>query len=402
MNLVKDTQNKIELAGKLANIDEKFIADFLKFDKVIKTKIAHNSKEYPAIRSQHNNIRGPYKGGLRFSPQVDEDEVKALSIWMSLKTSLIEIPFGGGKGGIKIDPRKVNLEDQKAILTKFISKIANDIGPNKDILAPDVNTDETTMEWLVEAYQQAKPEEKNFQAVTTGKPIAIGGVEGRTEATSWGAYFTLLSYLKHISKNINEISVAIQGFGNAAIYFAREINKAGGRVIAVSDSSGGIYNKNGLDIDKLVKIKQEKGKVTNYKAELITGEDLLALKTDFLTLAALENAITKNNINKIKAKTIIEIANGGVNPNAETTLKEKKIDIIPDILVNAGGVYVSYLEWLANTTEKKFDKEKVKKMLNNKMTKSADKLWRLSEKYPRESKKTVAYILALKNLVKLL
>ncbi len=399
MSLVEDTKEKIILAGNEASIDKSLIKDFLEFDNKLKVNIKQDGNVYFAIRSQHNNWRGPYKGGLRFSPQVNEDEVSALSMWMSLKTSLIGIPFGGGKGGITIDPREVSQTDQKEILTKFITQIADHIGPDKDILAPDVNTDGTTMEWLVEAYRQARPREENPQAVTTGKPVDKGGIKGRTEATSWGAYFALRSYLENISQDIGKITVSIQGFGNAAIYYAQEISKAGGKVVAVSDSSGGIHNKEGLDIDKLIKIKEETGKVTNYQsAEKISNDELLALEVDYLSLAALEDAITNRNANKIGARNIVEIANGGVNPNAEKTLKKKDILVLPDILVNAGGVYVSYLEWLQNTTKETFDKAKVRKMLEEKMSKSSEKLWQLLEKYPGLSTKTVAYILALKNL----
>jgi len=242
MNLVKDTQEKIKLAGKEATINKNLIKKLLCFDKKIIVHINHKNKNYFAIRSQHNNLRGPYKGGIRFSPGINRDEVCALSIWMSLKTSLVDIPFGGGKGGIKIDPRKISEQDQKKILKKFITKISNQIGPNKDILAPDVNTDENIMKWLVEAYHNAQPKEKNYLAVTTGKPVNQGGIEGRAEATSWGAYFVLRSFLDYSKQSIKNISVAIHGFGNAAIYYGLEIEKAGGKVVAVSDSSGGIYN----------------------------------------------------------------------------------------------------------------------------------------------------------------
>lgn len=401
MSLVNDTKNKIREAGKIGDINPQLTKDFLRFDRVLKFNISYKNKKYLAIRSQHNNLRGPYKGGLRFSPQVSEDEVKALSMWMSLKTSLIEIPFGGGKGGIKIDSKKVNLEDQIIILDKFIKKISSKIGPQKDILAPDVNTNQETMSWIVESFKNAQPSEKNYRAVTTGKPTEEGGIEGRVEATSWGAFFVLKSYLKKISQQIQNIEVAIHGFGNAAIYYALEIERVGGKVVAVSDSRGGIYNKDGLDIEKVIKIKEDSGKVSNYPdGKKITNNQLLSLNVDYLSLAALENTITKDNIKNIKAKTIVEIANGGVNPNAENFLEENDINLLPDIIVNAGGVFVSYLEWLQNTTDKRFNKKLVKKKLEKKMTQSSNNLWELSTKYEKMPTKTTAYILALKNLEK--
>jgi glutamate dehydrogenase/leucine dehydrogenase len=402
MTLVDDTKKKIKQAGKFGNLDPRLIKNFLKFDRVLKFNISHKNKKYLAIRSQHNNRRGPYKGGLRFSPEVSEDEVKALSMWMSLKTSLIEIPFGGGKGGIKLDPKKVDQEDQKIILEKFIKKISDKIGPKKDILAPDVNTNQETMNWVVNSFQKAQPNEKKYFAVTTGKPVGKKGIEGRTEATSWGAFFVLKSYLNQLPQSIENIDVAIHGFGNAAVHYALEIEKAGGKIVAVSDSKGGIYNKNGLDINKITKIKEDTGQVNNYPdGRKITNDQLLALNVSYLSLAALENTVTRNNANKVKAKTIVEIANGGVNPNAEAILEKNKIKLLPDIIVNAGGVFVSYLEWLQNTTDKKFNKELVKKKLEKKMTESSNNLWQLSTKFDKLPTKTTAYILALKNLEKI-
>ncbi len=401
MKLTKETFGKIKEAGKSGKIKQELIDQVTSFDRVLKTKVKYKGEKILAIRSQHNNILGPYKGGLRFDPAVNEDEVRALSVWMSLKTALLEIPFGGGKGGIKIDPKKLNVRKQQDILEKFIKNINRFIGPNKDILAPDVGTDEKTMNWLVSIYKKLNPKKKNYQAVTTGKPVDKGGIEGRKEATSLGAYYILNHLINHIDKDWPEVKVAIQGFGNAAIYLAQAVENEGGKAVAVSDSKGAIYQSSGLEIEKLRKVKRETGQVQAYeKGDKISNEKLLSLDTDFLVLAALENAITKDNVNRIKTNYLVEVSNGGVNPNAEQVLTKLGVTHLPDILVNSGGVFVSYLEWLQNTSQKSFSRQEVNQKLEKRIVKAFQKFEQVKSSKPKISSKTAAYLLALKNLEK--
>ncbi len=401
MSLVSQTQTKIKEAARLGNVNQKLVKRLLKFDRILKVNLSFQGKNILGLRVQHNNLKGPYKGGLRFSSHVSRDEVSALSIWMTLKCALLEIPFGGGKGGIKIDPDQVSIADQKKILDQFIIKIDRYIGPKKDILAPDVGTDEKTMGWLIDSFYRLHPEQSDYLGVTTGKAIERGGIKGRTEATSLGAFYVLESTVKQEKLDWDEIKVAIQGFGNAAISLAEMIEEHDGRVVAVSDSKGGIYNPDGLRIKELREIKERTGRVSDYqKGKKISHQKLFNLKTDFLILAALEDAITKENVKDLRTKYLLEVANGGVNPEAERTLKEKKIMLLPDILVNSGGVFVSYLEWLQNTKNRKFYYQQVKKKLRSRIIRPANHLSQILKRNPELSPKTAAYLLALKNLEK--
>jgi len=401
MSLVAQTQVKIKEAARQGKISPKLVKYLLKFDRILKTTIKHNGQNFLAIRSQHNNILGPYKGGLRFSSQVSKDKVCALSIWMTLKTALLDIPFGGGKGGIKLDPESVTSKDQKQILAKFINKIDKYIGPSKDILAPDVATNDQTMSWLVDAYKKLHPNMNNYLGITTGKPIDKGGISGRIEATSLGAFYVLESLINKHNFDWFNLKIAIQGFGNASIYLAEMIEDEGGKIVAVSDSKSAIYNSNGLPVREVREIKERTGKVANYSsAKSIDNDQLLNLDVDYLVLAALEDAITLENIDDIKAKNILEIANGGVNPEVDNLLIEKDIKLWPDILTNAGGVFVSYLEWQQNVSSKKYSLNQVRGLLKKRITKPTLALARMIESNPKLSPKTAAYILALKNLEK--
>lgn len=328
MSLVEQTLAKIKTAGQLAGIKQSLLAKLLTFDRKIRADIDYKGRKIFAIRVQHNNIRGPYKGGLRFASQVSEDEVSALAIWMTLKTSLLKIPFGGAKGGIKINPAKLSPDDQQKILAEYIKKIDKFIGPNKDILAPDVNTDETTMSWLIKSYQKLHSG-KDCSAVATGKPIELGGIKGRTEATSWGAFYILNFHIRQKKLDWQNVRLAIQGFGNASIYFAQEVERRGGKIVAVSDSKGGIYNQRGLEINQLIKIKKQTGRVDKFSGgKRISNDQLIKSEVDYLVLAALEDAVNQSNAHSIKAKNILEIANGGVNPRAEKILKKSHYCLI--------------------------------------------------------------------------
>lgn len=357
-------------------------------------------KSFQAFRSQHNNARGPFKGGIRFHPNVSADEVKALSMWMSIKCATLDLPYGGAKGGVKVDPAKLSQTELERLSKAYAEFIAPYIGPRKDVPAPDVNTDGQTMAWMLEAYE--KKIDRSAPATFTGKPIELGGSLGRTEATGRGGVFVLESYAKEKKLNPKQTTLAVQGFGNVGFWFAKLASELGFRIVAISDSTGAIFDKKGLDIDKLGKLKEEHGSFSEAAKKnglkFITNEELLALDVDILVPAALENAITSQNVGKIKAKTILEMANGPVTPEAEEILLKRKTDVLPDVLCNAGGVTVSYFEWLQNLQKNTWKEEKVNKKLEEKMKKAYREIARVvCEK--KLSFRKAAYTLAVKRII---
>src|SRR3989304_7090570 len=341
------------------------------------------TKKFTSFRSQHNNARGPFKGGIRFHQNVSEDEVKALSTWMSIKCSVVGIPYGGGKGGIIFDPKTLSETELQKLCIAYSEAISSYIGPWKDVPAPDVNTGGREMAWMLEAYEK----EIGYQAPATftGKPLELGGSQGGEEATGLGGFYILKDYLKTLrvgnhkgleTKKLKnkKTSIAVQGFGNVGFWFSKFASDAGYKIVAVSDSSAGVYNPAGLNIDDLNDYKKSGGSFNQFKSKskfkIITNEDLLKLKVDFLVPAALENAITESAAKEIKAKTILEMANGPTTPEAEVILVKKKIDILPDVLCNAGGVTVSYFEWVQNLSGYNWLKDEVNEELKKIMDKS--------------------------------
>jgi len=311
------------------------------------------TKTFKAIRSQFNNARGPFKGGIRYHPNVTEDEVKALSFWMAVKCAVVGIPYGGAKGGIVVDPSKLSQNELKKLTYAYSEFITPFIGPWIDVPAPDVNTDGQIMAWLLEAYE--KKVKHQSPATFTGKPIELGGSQGRTEATGFGGVIVLKEYLKKKGINIKKTTVAIQGMGNVGFWFAKIAKDEGFKIVAVSDSKGGIYNPKGLDVDNVLREKEKSGRIKSN----ITNEELLTLPVDILVPAALENAITEKNANKVKAKVVFEMANGPTTPEADEILESRKIDVVPDVLTNAGGVMVSYFEWAQNLNGYYWEKDEV-------------------------------------------
>lgn len=339
----------------------------------ISIKVKGKKKIFSAFRIQHNDARGPFKGGIRFHPNVSEDEVRALSTLMSLKCAVAGIPYGGAKGGIVVDPSKLSKDELCHLSNEYVKMIAPYIGPWKDVPAPDVNTNGMIMSWMLEAYE--KKVGMQVPATFTGKPLELGGSLGRTEATGQGGVFVLAAYAKVKGLKPKTTSVAIQGFGNVGFWFARLAKEMGFKVVAVSDSSAGVYNPKGIDIEGLSKFKEE-GKSfkelpsSGKMGKVVTNEELLELPVDVLVPAALENAITKDNMDKISAKVVFEMANGPTTLEADKFLFEKKVDVIPDILANAGGVTVSYFEWVQNLQGYYWTKERVNEELKNIMTKA--------------------------------
>ena len=327
-------------------------------------------KVFTGFRSQHNDARGPYKGGIRYHPQVTIDEVKALSMWMTWKCAIAGIPYGGGKGGIVCNPKEMSETELERLTRRYAYAIADIIGPLTDIPAPDVYTGGREMAWIMDTYSALK---KNFvqPEIITGKPIAIGGSLGRNEATGRGLSFAVREAAKKLKINMKTATVAVQGFGNAGQFAAQLIEEQGAKVIAVSDSQGGVFNKNGIQVGTLRKHKQKTGSVKGLSgAKPISNEDLLETECTILIPAALENQITKRNAGKINAKVVAEAANGPTTPDADDILYKNKILVIPDVLANGGGVTVSYFEWLQNLRREYWNENEVNERLDQNITKA--------------------------------
>lgn len=334
---------------------------------------------FQGCRVQHMDARGPYKGGIRYHPNVNLDEVTALSMWMTWKCSVMDIPYGGAKGGICCNPKTMSRNELENLTRRYTSMIFDIIGPYRDVPAPDVYTDAQTMAWIMDTYSQR--EGYSVPECVTGKPISIGGSEGRTEATSLGVDICAREAAKKLNMKIKGATVAVQGYGNVGWNAAKIAYDWGAKILATSDSMGGIYCKDGLNPYKVYEHKQKTGSVTNFKGtENITNEEVLETKCDILIPAALENSITKENADKIKAKIVAEGANGPTTPDADKILYEKKVLLIPDILANAGGVTVSYFEWVQNLEREHWPLDEVCKKLESKMCKAFTDVYELSKK----------------------
>jgi len=377
LNQIKDTSVILEEYYSDKKRFKKAIDAVLTPQRIVKGKISIKGKDskkkvFQAFRIEHNDARGPFKGGIRFHQNVSEDEVRALATLMSLKCAVAGIPYGGGKGGIIVDPSKLTSEELKNLSIEYAKLIAPYIGPWKDVPAPDVNTDGQIMSWMLETYE--KKIGMQAPATFTGKPLELGGSLGRTEATGQGGVYVLEAYAKVKKINIKTSTVAVQGFGNVGFYFASIAKQLGFKVVAVSDSSTGIYNPKGLDIETLGEFKEKGRSFKDYPlksgTKLITNGKLLELPVTFLVPAALENSITKENMEKISAEAVIEMANGPTTTEADVYLHEKGVDVIPDILANSGGVTVSYFEWVQNLDGYYWTKERVNEELRKTITKA--------------------------------
>lgn len=349
------------------------------------------------FRVQYNNFLGPFKGGLRFHPQVDMDEVKALSFWMMIKNAVVNVPFGGGKGGLEIDPKQLSQKELERVSKNFARELAPNIGPTVDVPAPDVNTNGMIMNWMGEEY--SKVVGKDTLATFTGKPVGKGGSLGREEATGKGGFIVLKQLIKKL-KSKGELTVAVQGFGNVGSHMARLLFEDGFKVVALSDSRGGIYAKSGLDIKDVAEFKKGGKHFTDYgNVKQISNEELLELPVDIIIPAALEDVITSKNVAKIKAGIIFEMANGPTTAAADEVLHKRKVIVVPDVLANAGGVTVSYFEWYQNIKSENWSLEKVNKKLDEKMVDAFEKVWRI-HKNKNISLRTAGYVLALDRLKK--
>jgi glutamate dehydrogenase len=353
---------------------------------------------FTGYRSQHLDILGPTKGGIRFHPKVNADEVKALSIWMSLKSAILDLPLGGGKGGVIVDPRELSERELEELSRTYIRKITPIIGPQKDIPAPDVNTSPEVMGWMIDEYDKLRG--YNIPGMLTGKPIIIGGSQGRLEATGRGVVITIREAARVLEMDLSKSTAALQGFGNVGSMTAKFLHELGVKVVAVTDVNGGIYSKEGLDIPELLSFVSEGKSVTEYtKADSLKSEDLFSLPVDIFIPAAIENQITKDTAPSIKAKIVAEAANGPTTPEGDRILEENGVFVIPDILCNAGGVTVSYFEWVQNAMNYYWKEEEVNQKLEERMVAAFENVSKLREEQNTRMRKA-AYMVGIKHIVK--
>lgn len=356
---------------------------------------------FEGYRVQHSSTRGPCKGGVRFHPKADLDEVKALAAWMTWKCAVVNIPYGGAKGGIKVDPSKLSEGELMRMTKRYVAQIMPIIGPNRDIPAPDVNTDAKVMAWMMDAFSMLKG--YAIPAIVTGKPLEIGGSLGRKEATGRGVMFTLLNMLEKLDRKPDNMTVAVQGFGNVGSIGAKLMQERGFKIVALSDVSGAIYNKNGINIEAAIEYAEKNKKsLQGYQEDglkAISNQDLLALDVDVLFPAALENQINESNAHNVRAKIIVEGANGPTTKDADIILEKKGVIVIPDILANAGGVVVSYFEWVQNLESFMWEEDYINNHLEKVMKKAFQEVWDVhcENQVPL---RMAAYMVALNRVVK--
>ena len=352
-------------------------------------------KVFTGYRAQHNDAVGPTKGGIRFHPEVSENEVKALSIWMSLKCGIFDLPYGGGKGGVIVDPRTMSFREIEALSRGYVRAISQIVGPTKDIPAPDVFTDSHTMAWMMDEYSKIK--EHNVPGFITGKPIMVGGSLGRVTATSKGVAIIIREAAKKLNINLYGAKVVVQGFGNVGSYLAKFMHEMGAKVIGISDAYGALHDPNGLDIPYLLERRDSFGTVTKLFSNTITNKELLELDCDILVPAALENQITKENAPLIKAKIVVEGANGPTTPEGSRMLEDRGIVLVPDVLANAGGVTVSYFEWVQNNQGYYWSEEEVERKLDAMMVKSFNEIYELANSR-RVDMRLAAYMVGVRRM----
>ncbi|MBT4936185.1 Glu/Leu/Phe/Val dehydrogenase [Candidatus Woesearchaeota archaeon] len=379
----------------LMNLGDKELEILSTPENVLQAELDVNGKKYPAYRVQFNSARGPYKGGIRYHPEVDLDEVKSLAFWMALKTAVADIPLGGGKGGITVNPKELSVSEIEELSRKFVRAFYEHLGPRKDIPAPDVYTTPQIMAWMRDEFEKITGE--SAPGMITGKPLELGGSLVRDIATALGGVYVLEEAMDKLS--LKEKTVAIQGFGNAGMNAAKLLIERGFTIVAVSDSKGGIYNKEGVDIDAVINTKKESGSVIHYSnAEKITNEQLLSIGCAVLVPSALSDAITKDNASNVKAKIIVELANGPTTTEADEILHSKNVLVLPDILANAGGVTVSYFEWVQNNTNDYWDEELIKTRLKEKMVTAFNGIWQLYSQNDHDFR-TNTYMIAITKIL---
>jgi glutamate dehydrogenase (NAD(P)+) len=393
---------QLEEVAKLINLDQGIHKILAKPKRVLTVSLPvkmDNEKieVFTGFRSQHNDARGPYKGGIRYHPQVSIEEVMALSMWMTWKCAIVDIPLGGGKGGIICNPKEMSEGELERLTRRYAYAISDIIGPYKDIPAPDVYTRGEEMAWIMDTYSTLKGNYLQPEIIT-GKPVSIGGSLGRNEATGRGVVFTVREASKKLNIQMNEATVVVQGFGNAGQFAAQLVEEQGAKIIAVSDTKGAIINKNGFSANELIKYKNENKTVKGFPGSAeITNEELLTTGCTLLIPAALENQITKDNASKINAKIIAEAANGPTTPEADDILHQNKILVIPDVLANSGGVIVSYFEWLQNLRREYWTEGYVNERLDGILTKAFGEVYNAHLQY-NTNMRTASNALAVKRV----
>lgn len=389
-NILEDALARMDRLSRQAGVDEEVI-DQLKRPHVtlsasLPVRMDDGSTRYfPAFRCQYNDVLGPTKGGIRFHPAVTLEEVQALALWMTIKCAVVGLPYGGGKGGVIVDPKSLSRLELERLSRAYMRAMADFVGPDKDIPAPDVYTNARIMGWMVDEYQAIT--RASAPAVITGKPIPLGGSLGRDEATGRGAYLVIREYANRKGWQPENTRVAIQGFGNAGYHVGRLLAKDGYRIVAISDSKGGIYSDIGLDVEGVFRQKQDTRRLhamyctcsvcecTDH--EQITNDELLALDVDLLIPAALEGAIHAENVDQIRAQSIAEVANGPIMGTVDERLRERGVTVLPDVLVNAGGVIVSYFEWVQNRQGYAWTLDEVRERLERMIVAAFDEIWTL-------------------------
>jgi glutamate dehydrogenase (NAD(P)+) len=372
-------REQLRLVGETFGIEPDLINVLGKCKKAVEVSIPTRMDDgsvtvYTGYRVTHNIARGPSKGGIRYHSDVTLDEVKSLAMWMTWKCALMGIPFGGAKGGVVCNPKQMSPFELERMTRRFTSEIIMEIGPEKDIPAPDVGTDARVMAWIFDTYSMNMGH--SVLGVVTGKPLTIGGSLGREEATARGGLYCIRQAVPKLGKSLEGMTVAVQGFGNVGSYLAKFLAEDGCKVVAISDSSGGLHNPNGIDISAAIAHKQETGELSGMRgAEAIVNEELLLLDVDLLAPCALEQVITLENADKVKAQLICEGANGPVTPSADAILEDKGVVVLPDVLANAGGVVVSYFEWVQGLQEYFWKEDEVNAKLNDIVTRAFNETW---------------------------
>ena len=401
-------ENPYELAkeqlvrvGQIFGIDPNLVRVLSQVKKAVEVSIPVSMDDggievFTGYRVTHNIARGPSKGGIRYHPNVTRDEIKALAMWMTWKCALMALPFGGAKGGIVCDPKKLSTSELERMTRRYTSEIINDIGPERDIPAPDVGTDGRVMAWIFDTFSMNKGH--SVLGVVTGKPLAIGGSLGRDEATARGSLYCIQGLAVKQGKRVTDYTVAIQGFGNVGANLARLLHLEGVKVVAVSDSRGGVYNPNGIDVPAAVVHKQEHGRLEGLvNAEAITNEELIELQCDIFAPCALEQVVTEENADRVKATIICEGANGPVTPAADMILEDRGVLVLPDVLANAGGVVVSYFEWVQGLQEYFWREDEVNAKLHDIVARAFEETW-LTRERAATSMRMAAYGLAVQRV----
>jgi glutamate dehydrogenase/leucine dehydrogenase len=403
VNPFESLQEQIDDAGAYVDVPEDALERFKQPERIVETTLSVERDDgsiatLDAYRSQYNGDRGPYKGGIRYHPDVSCDEVKALSGWMAYKTAVVNVPYGGGKGGIALNPSEYSTSELERITRSYATELRPVIGPDRDVPAPDVNTGQREMNWIKDTYE--KLENTTAPGVVTGKALESGGSEGRLEATGRSVMLTAREAFSYLGTDLEGVTVAVQGYGNAGAIAARLLEDEGARIVAVSDSSGSIHDEEGLDAGAVSDRKAQSGNVTDYEdGQQGSNEDLLTADVDLLVPAALENAIDADLAEEVQADVIVEAANGPLTPDADDVLTDRDVYVLPDVLANAGGVTVSYFEWVQNRQGFYWSEERVNDELETVITDAFEDLRSAFEDRDLPNFRMAAYVVALERIV---